>query len=112
MGDMFGNQKQHGSNASVGNSADMGMAILKALVPALPYIGWAGVVFLPFFFASGKDFTSVAIWQYVVSAVVGIGIAIGTRFIPFPPKLKWLSKVLLWLPIVVVAIVAAIALFL
>ena len=97
MGDMFGNQKQHGSNASVGSSADMGMAILKALVPALPYIGWAGVVFLPFFFASGKDFTSVAI---------------ETRFIPFPPKLKWLSKVLLWLPIVVVAIVVAIALFL
>ena len=112
MGDMFGNQKQHGSNASVGSSADMGMAILKALVPALPYIGWAGVVFLPFFFASGKDFTSVAIWQYVVSAVIGIGIGVGTHFIPFPKKFHWLRKMLLWLPIVVVAIVVAIALFL
>ena len=108
MGDMFGNQQQHGSGVGSGS----GGFDLMALVPALPYIGWAGVVFLPFYFASGKDFASVAIWQYIVAAVVGIGIAIGTRFIPFPPKLKWLGKVLLWLPIAVVAVVLAISLVL
>lgn len=105
---MSGNNNGSFGGAEVSDEQLTGILVLVFRV--LPFIGWAGVVFLPFFFASGKDFAAVAIWQYVVAAVVGIGIAIGTKFIPFPPKLKWLSKVILWLPIAVVVLVIALAL--
>lgn len=97
------------ANVSTSGSIDT-VALAKFAFVVAPYVGWAGVVFLPFFFASGKSFASVAVWQYIVAAVLGVGIAIGTRFIPFPDKFKWLRKLLLWLPIIVVAIVVAISL--
>lgn len=83
---------------------------LQKILPRIaPYLGWFGVVILPFIIKYRDSSMPIAAW--IISAILGVGIGLAIKLIPLPQKLKkfeFLRKILLWLPFIVVAVILVI----
>ena len=102
--------KQFGSSsASGGNSFAAGLWdvfatwVLTKVIPFVaPYIGWIGAIALPFLFYYDFDLSMVPLWAMIFSFILGMGIAVAIKLVPFPKKIQRFRKFFLWLPIIIV----------
>lgn len=83
----------------------------KVLPFILPFVGWFGVVLLPFFLGYGNDLGSIPMGIYIFALIVGIGIALAIKLVRLPEKFSKFEKFrkpLLWLPIIVTVLIIVI----
>lgn len=80
--------------------------LTKVLPFVAPYLGWSAVIALPF--AAKYSFSNFPIWALIFSLVLGTGIGITIKLVPLPRKIQKFRKFFLWLPVIVIAVIAAI----
>lgn len=83
----------------------------KVLPFILPFVGWFGVVLLPFFLGYGNDLAIIPAGIYIFALILGIGIALAIKLVRLPEKYSRFEKIrkpLLWLPIIVTVLILVI----
>ena len=106
--------KKNSGGSSSGSSSVQGdlwnfvmtWILTKVLPFVAPYLGWSAVVALPF--TTKYSFSNFPIWALIFSLVLGTGIGITIKFVPLPRKIQKFRKFFLWLPVIVIAVIAAI----